>query len=497
MNGEAWNRRLRFTIILIEWLALAVGILASVTSSNADPLAFIAAGLGAIWVVSTTALPLETAQRPFVLDGLSLVGVALCLTAVVLTGGLESAYVLLALTPTMYAGLFGGMRLGVSVGTLTAMLYAAIPLAEGRNVIDGVPLAALALTIGAAVAQIRRIILDLDSSVSAAKASSDAATGRLEHLESANQLLVRLAEVTSRSEINPIEVGRAALETITKRFPNSAGSAALESDNGPILVSRWGAVPDDSYQTEIPLMISDKRVGFIRLHTENQLEPETVEGLHDSVRPVALAFANALLLQDVTKNAVREERTRLARELHDEIGPSLASLGLSLDMALIQGVDQREMNDHLSTLRERVAGLVDEVRSTVSDLRSGSPISLVGRLEELESTLGSRLPFRLDLDERRPVRPSLADNVYGIIGEAVRNAVNHSGGTLVTVRGWVDFDRGRVVISDDGNGFDVDTVPRGHFGLVGMRERANDSGLRLELLSSQAGTTVTIEWGGK
>ena len=495
MTQDLWDRRLRATVVAVEWVALAVGILASVTETQAAPLAFVAAGLGAIWVVATTAIPLDIVSRAYVIDAMTLIGVALTMTAVVLTEGLSSPYVLLALTPSMYAGMFGGMRQSISVGALTSMLYMAIPLASGESLVSAIPFASLALALGAAVAQIRRIFLELDSRVSAAEASSDATNIRLEHLESANQLLARLAEITSRNEVNPIEVGRTALETITAQFPNSAGTAALESENGPILVSRFGTIPESSYETTLPLTISDQRVGFIRLNTESPLDDETVNGLTETVRPVALAFANALLLQDVTKNAVREERTRLARELHDEIGPSLASLGLSLDMALIQGVDQREMNDHLNTLRDRVAGLVDEVRSTVTDLRAGGAGSLIGRLEQLRAALTTPMEIMIDVDERRPVRPSLSENVYGIIGEALRNAVNHSRGTIVAVKGWVDFDRGRVVVSDDGNGFDITQIPQGHFGLVGMQERAHMSGIRLDVSSSEIGTNVTIEWG--
>lgn len=495
MTEDTWNRRLRATIVLVEWVALVVGIVASVTQSLSNPLTFVAAGLGATWVVATTAIPLGVTERPFVLDAMTLIGVAVTMTSVVLTGGLSSAYILLALTPSMFAGMFGGMRLGLSVGALTAMLFTAVPLAAGGSWLTAVPLASLALALGAAVAQIRRIFLELDSRVSAAEASSDASSQRLENLESANQLLARLAEISGRDEINPIEVGRTALETITARFPNSAGTAALESENGPILVSRYGSISESSFETNVPLMIKDRRVGFIRLNTEAPLDQETISGLEEAVRPVALAFANALLLQDVTKNAVKQERTRLARELHDEIGPSLASLGLSLDMALIQGVDQREMNDHLNTLRDRVAGLVDEVRSTVTDLRSGSSMSLVTRLQHLRTTLAAPMDIDIDLDERRPVRPSLSDNVYGIIGEALRNAIHHSNGERVTIRGWIDFDRGRVVVLDDGTGFEPAFVPSGHFGLIGMRERAADSGIRLDFSSGEAGTSVTIEWG--
>ena len=140
--------------MLVEWLALAVGIVASVTNTRAAPLAFVAAGLGAAWVVATTAIPLDVSRRGFVLDTLTLVGVALTMTAVVLTDGLSSPYVLLALTPSMYAGMFGGIRQSISVGALTAMLYLAIPLASNESWVTAIPFASLALALGAAVAQI-------------------------------------------------------------------------------------------------------------------------------------------------------------------------------------------------------------------------------------------------------------------------------------------------------------------------------------------------------
>lgn len=495
MTPDTWNTRLRRTVIAVEWIAVAIAILVTITQSLDDPLVYVAAGLGAIWVIGTTSLPLDIANRPFVLDAVALIGVALTMTALVLTGGVDSPYLLLSLTPSIYAGMFGGIRLGLAVGSLTALLACAIPLASEGSIIDALPLAVLAVALGVAVAQIRRLFLELDSRVTAAEASTDASFVRLQHLESANQLLARLAEITSRDEVNPIAVGRTALEAITSQFPGSAGSAALESDNGQILVAKYGIIPDPFHDTEIPLLVSDKRVGYIRLSTPEPLDDDTVRGLHEALRPVSLAFANALLLQDVTKNAVREERTRLARELHDEIGPSLASLGLSLDMALIQGVDQRQLIDHIGTLRDRVAGLVDEVRSTVTDLRAGSTGSLVSRVDQLRSVLATSMDISIELDERRPVRPSLADNVYGIIGEAMRNAVNHSSGQNVNVKGWVDFDRGRVVVSDDGSGFDPTDRPEGHFGLIGMQERAKATGIRLDVTSSPSGTIVTIEWG--
>ena len=61
-----------------------------------------------------------------------------------------------------------------------------------------------------------------------------------------------------------------------------------------------------------------------------------------------MGFSNVLLLQEITRNAIKEERVRLARELHDEIGPSLASLGLALDVAMVQGIEDPALAGNLA-----------------------------------------------------------------------------------------------------------------------------------------------------
>ena len=154
MTREEWDLRLRRIVVSVEWIALAIGIVVSVAEASADPLTFVAAGLGGIWVLSTTSIPLELTARPFVLDAMTLLGVGATMTALVLTGGMDSPYLLLALTPAIYAGMFGGIRLGLSVGGLIALLAAAIPLAAGDSIAESVPLAILAIALGLAIAQI-------------------------------------------------------------------------------------------------------------------------------------------------------------------------------------------------------------------------------------------------------------------------------------------------------------------------------------------------------
>ena len=77
----------------------------------------------------------------------------------------------------------------------------------------------------------------------------------------------------------------------------------------------------------------------------------------------------------------------------------------------------------------------------------------------------------------------------------VRNSERHSGADSLVVKGWVDFDRGWISVEDAGRGFDPADVASGRFGLVGAKERAEHSGVRLDIQDSNIGTRVTLEWG--
>jgi signal transduction histidine kinase len=99
------------------------------------------------------------------------------------------------------------------------------------------------------------------------------------------------------------------------------------------------------------------------------------------------------------------------------------------------------------------------------------------------------------ITERRPARPSIAPDLVAIVTEAVRNAIRHSGSRIITVHGIVDFDEGSVTVHDEGNGFRRDRVPDGHFGLLGMEERAARIGAALNITSTRGGTAVTVTWG--
>jgi signal transduction histidine kinase len=104
----------------------------------------------------------------------------------------------------------------------------------------------------------------------------------------------------------------------------------------------------------------------------------------------------------------------------------------------------------------------------------------------------------VDLEERRPPRPAQIGDLTSIVTEAARNAHQHSNASMVVISGEVDRSFGSCSVVDDGVGFDPEHEPEGHFGLVGMRERAAKIGATIKFESKPGvGTAVTVEWGSR
>jgi signal transduction histidine kinase len=102
----------------------------------------------------------------------------------------------------------------------------------------------------------------------------------------------------------------------------------------------------------------------------------------------------------------------------------------------------------------------------------------------------------VDIDERRPPRPAVSFQVQAILAEALRNVFDHARAGTVAVTGVVDWDQGKIDVTDDGIGFDPSAVGDGHFGIIGMRERAAKiDGVVSVATTPGRGTSVSVHWG--
>lgn len=486
------------TVIIAQWLALTVGIVSSLVSAEGSATSLLAMALAGVYVIGSTLLPEPLFSKRFGVETICLTGSIVILLALTMTGGADSPYLLLSMGPPVFATLYGGLRAGLTTGTLSGALLVLVTLAQDDPVIDVAPAMALYLIFVLLVGVIRKLLEDIHLQARELAHEKESATLRLERLEETHSALLKLSEDVSTGRLNATEVGADTLDTILKRFPGSAGKLAINGESGSVVLAARGIPEERGHVYNLPLSTSDTDVGSLELTTSDPMTAGQLADIAAIIHPVSVAFANLQLMQDIVGSAVSEERTRLAREMHDEIGPSLASLGLAIDMTAMQQVDSPEVVSDLQVLRSNVTKLVEDVRASVADLRNAPGPTLTARIVQATSALEGNPPVIVDLDERRPPRAAQIADLASIVTEAVRNAHSHSQASKVVVSGHVDRGFGSVSVVDDGIGFDPDHEPEGHYGLTGMRERARKIGVTAKFESKAGvGTAVTVEWGSR
>lgn len=493
-----WESRVHKTVVGGQWVALVVGVIGHAVQARGTPASWIALALAAGYVVATTAIPTDRYRRRFATETITLAGVVACGLVLVLSGGPDSPYLLLTVGPPTLAAVMGGLRPGLLVGTASSALLVLIASTQGASPSDALAGVALYLAFILLVGVIRRLFEDMAREATLLASEAESATLQLQRLEQIHSALVRLSEDVSAGRLNAVEVAAVTLDNILVRFPGSAGKLIVENGSGPVVLAARGIPDEDGHNYTLPLATSDATVGELVLTSPGELAEDDLEEVRDTIHPVTVAFANHQLLQGIVGAAVAEERVRLARDLHDEIGPALASLGLALDLTAMQQADHPDVASDIQVLRTNVTKLVEDVRASVADLRVEPGPTITARLMQAFGQFEGDPPIVVDLIERRPPRAAIIGDLTSLIVEAARNAHIHSGASKVVVTGQVDRSFGRCSVVDDGVGFDPEHEPDGHYGLIGMRERASKIGATIKFDSKVGtGTAVTVEWGNR
>jgi signal transduction histidine kinase len=190
------------------------------------------------------------------------------------------------------------------------------------------------------------------------------------------------------------------------------------------------------------------------------------------------------------------ERTRIAQELHDTLLQGFLSASMQLHVAADQLSDRSEVKPQVNRVLALMSQVIEEGRNAVRGLRSSKTDSL--DLEEAFSTVQHELGIEgvdykvISIGTRRALHPLLRDEVYRIGREAIVNAFRHARASRIEVMVEYDSNRLRVSIRDNGSGIDPAVLRsgrEGHWGLSGMRERAERIGARLQVWSSANGGT--------
>ncbi len=491
-----WETRVHRTVVVGQWIALVVGMVSDLVETRGSTESLIAMGAASVYVIASTVISEDRLHQRFGAEMITLLGAVTVLASLTMTGGATSPYLLLSMGPPILATVYGGLRTGLTTGGFSAGLLALVTIATGANPVEALPAMGLYLVFVVLVGVIRKLLQDIHERASKLEEEKEQATRQLKQLEEIHGALVRLSEDVSSGRFNAIEVAAETLGKILDRYPGAAGKLAIHDEEGPVVLAARGIPEGQGRVYELPLATRNTEVGSLALTTPRALTPGELAEVAGVLYPVSVAFANLRLLQEIVGSAVAEERIRLAREMHDSIGPSLAALGLALDMAALRRSDHPEVAEDLKILRSNVTMLVEDMRAAVADLRSSPGPTLTARLLRSAALLDNDPPIVVDINERRPPRPAIIGDLAEILGEAIRNAHLHSKATKVVVSGEVDRDFGSCSVVDDGVGFDPEGTPEGHYGILGMWERAAKIGAAMKIESRPgAGTVMTVEWG--
>ncbi len=200
-------------------------------------------------------------------------------------------------------------------------------------------------------------------------------------------------------------------------------------------------------------------------------------------------------------SAVLAERNRIAREIHDNLAQDILGISVQLELvARLMPAAAEAAKGHLDRARILVRNSMTEARRYVWDLRSQElqKKDLTAALRDTTNRLTAENGVEAVVEVTGPLRPlplPVETNLLRIGQEAINNAVKHARANRIDVTLNFDTRSVRLSIRDDGRGFDPEArIADGHFGLIGMRERAEQIGGVLTIDSAEErGTQIAID----
>ncbi|MFC1996659.1 sensor histidine kinase [Chloroflexota bacterium] len=240
-------------------------------------------------------------------------------------------------------------------------------------------------------------------------------------------------------------------------------------------------------------------VMYVSLYTRESKAREQAQTLLGELGTAHTQLAEyAVQVEQLT---LTTERQRMARELHDTLAQGLAGLILQLEAA--DSYLSREESEKAQTIvqqaMDRARTTLADARRAISDLREEiSPTDLIdaiqSEVERFQHTTG--IPCKLNLCQPPTISPQTAENALRAVSESLINIARHAEASEVSITMTCNIEDLLIEIRDDGIGFyPEETIGRsGHYGLLGLRERARILGgsLTIESQPSQ-GTTIKIQ----
>jgi signal transduction histidine kinase len=297
--------------------------------------------------------------------------------------------------------------------------------------------------------------------------------------------------------------------------------ADIQRDPG---LAAWQAEAEASRvrsMAAVPLLSHDRVMGVLAAYAQqpNFFDPDSIAILMALASQAAVAIQNARLFAELEAqrevlrqvslrlvNAQEEERQRISRELHDELGQALTALKINLDVArralsAEAPMKLRRSLDEATSLAvqtlETARNLSLELRPTMLD-DLGLVSALRWEIDRYEQRMGQEVNFEADL-AGQTLRPEIEITLYRIIMEALTNVARHAHAGHISVHLRLENRQVLAGVEDDGVGFDAvswfgSPAERHSMGLVSMRERAGLLGGQFEVISQPGrGTRVRVQ----
>lgn len=249
----------------------------------------------------------------------------------------------------------------------------------------------------------------------------------------------------------------------------------------------------------IPFLFSNSPVGAVRLYFGDSNAPSAEQSrLLKEVAPKIAAEFQRIQLEWTIKRrkySLSNEQQRIARDVHDTLGHSLAFLRLRLDHISME-FDQTatdKVRQEVVALRDVAKEAYDQMRAVLTELNSESESGLDETLINYADKISQRADFELDIQhygEQRNLPSLINHNILYIFREIMTNIERHAHAKQVEVilkwqESYLEID-----VNDDGTGFDPSRViGNGHFGMKNMQDRAHEIQAQLAISSGPIGGT--------
>jgi signal transduction histidine kinase len=428
----------------------------------------------------------------------------------------SDVYIIYIVAPALISGLRAGLRgsLGVVVGELLSAVAAHAQLVDVRPQFLGLwaPWIFMSFAVGLLGAWIRQLRLLQKDTRPSPYASAHHLLGQLRKVtrELSGGLDIEVvSEAVLSTAAEALGGGRAALllrdeagdVAVVAHRGGDAFTASLDQDPfvQQVLRSQDAQQQPAShgraghrFRACLPLLVGSRAIGVVVIDGPSIHTPEELRRLQTVLDDEALRLESALLFSDIRALATVEERSRLAREIHDGVAQEIASLGYLVDDLARDQCNQRHQNGLLD-LRHELTRVVTELRLSIFDLRSG-----VSSNDGLGSVLGdyvrqvgksSGMTVHLSLEESpHRLRLNVETELLRIAQEAVTNARKHSHAANLWVTCRVEPPFAEIRIEDDGRG--AVRARDDHYGLHMMKERATRINAVLTLAERPGGGTI-------